>query len=235
MQEERMDSTITTQDDPTQRMPALDPAVPFSTAASATGQLCTNCGATLAADQRYCLECGERHGEPRLPVMSGRPDPAATTITSTTLGGGSRLGRRGASANTALIAGVGTLLVALGVGVLIGRTSDAPEPQKASGVQVVTVAGAAGPAVAGATPSSSTPSSTTTAGATDASAKDDNKSKSGKKDGGDAKDASTSAVDAAGAGGTVKKSSGKVVKIGTKGSGKGYKNGKFTGDFFGGG
>jgi hypothetical protein len=31
----------------------------------------------------------------------------------------------------------------------------------------------------------------------------------------------------------VKKTKGKVVAVGQKGSGKGYKNGKFTGDFFG--
>jgi hypothetical protein len=34
--------------------------------------------------------------------------------------------------------------------------------------------------------------------------------------------------------GKVAPRKGSVVKVGQKGSGKGYKNGKFTGDFFGG-
>ena len=27
---------------------------------------CPSCGAALADDQRYCLNCGQRQGEPRL-------------------------------------------------------------------------------------------------------------------------------------------------------------------------
>ena len=30
---------------------------------------CPSCGALVAADQRYCLECGHRRGDPRLPFM----------------------------------------------------------------------------------------------------------------------------------------------------------------------
>ncbi len=30
---------------------------------------CPSCGAQMAADQRYCLECGLRRGDPRLPFM----------------------------------------------------------------------------------------------------------------------------------------------------------------------
>ena len=42
------------------------------------GEPCANCGSPLAADQRYCLECGTRRGGPRIPFeqqlleMSGR-------------------------------------------------------------------------------------------------------------------------------------------------------------------
>ena len=32
------------------------------------GEPCDPCGAPLAADQRYCLECGARRGEPRVPI-----------------------------------------------------------------------------------------------------------------------------------------------------------------------
>ena len=34
-----------------------------------TGEQCPACGALMAGDQRYCLECGQRRGEPRLPFM----------------------------------------------------------------------------------------------------------------------------------------------------------------------
>jgi hypothetical protein len=92
---------------------------------------CPSCGAWVAADQRYCLECGHRRGDPRLPFMDAvvfmdamnRPPEAA---------GVPRKQQRKISPNAALIAGVGTLLLALGIGVLIGRSgnhSSAPASQ----------------------------------------------------------------------------------------------------------
>jgi hypothetical protein len=41
------------------------------------GGPCAGCGAPLAADQRYCLNCGVRRGEPRIDFrrLSGRPEP----------------------------------------------------------------------------------------------------------------------------------------------------------------
>ena len=36
---------------------------------AAGGDQCPNCGASMAPDQRYCLECGHRRGDPRLPFM----------------------------------------------------------------------------------------------------------------------------------------------------------------------
>jgi hypothetical protein len=52
------------------------------------GATCAQCGAALAADQRYCLNCGWRRGEPRVdyatqvmpqaaPAAQGGPAPAA--------------------------------------------------------------------------------------------------------------------------------------------------------------
>ena len=38
-------------------------------AAFGGNESCPNCGARMAADQRYCLNCGHRRGEPRLPFM----------------------------------------------------------------------------------------------------------------------------------------------------------------------
>jgi hypothetical protein len=105
---------------------------------TATGEQCPSCGTTVAADQRYCLHCGQRCGEPRLPFMNAvsfidamkRPKaPAAATP---------KPKRRRLSPNAALIAGVGTLLLAMGVGVLIGRsgTTTAAAPQAAAPIVI---------------------------------------------------------------------------------------------------
>jgi hypothetical protein len=86
---------------------------------------CPNCGARMAADQRYCLNCGHRRGEPRLPFM----DAVVFMESMRAPGGGAtpppppsepRSSNR-MNANAALIAGVATLVLAIGVGFLIGR------------------------------------------------------------------------------------------------------------------
>jgi hypothetical protein len=79
----------------------------------------------MSNDQRYCLECGKRRGDPRLPFMDAvvlmdavkRPAQAPPPEQK-------KKARTGISPNTALIAGVATLLLALGVGVLIGRSGN---------------------------------------------------------------------------------------------------------------
>ena len=96
-------------------------------AAFGAGDSCPNCGARMAADQRYCLNCGHRRGEPRLPFMdavvfmesmsapggaAGTPPPPPSEPKSS-----NRM-----NANAALIAGVATLVLAIGVGFLIGRS-----------------------------------------------------------------------------------------------------------------
>jgi hypothetical protein len=186
---------------------------PTSAFTTAVADRCANCGAPLASDQRYCLECGERRGDPRLPIMSGRlPEPEVAPPPPPR----SRLPR--STASTTLIAGIGTLLLAMGVGVLIGRSGDHTPAAKNQPVQVVTLGGGAAGAATAA--SSSTPGATAaaaTAGGAKAASKS-SKSKSA------AKSSSSS---------SVAKKPGKVVTLGQKGSGKGYKNGKFTGDFFG--
>lgn len=231
-------STLNPADEPTQTsVPFPDPTT--STTASApvaAASACSNCGAALAADQRYCLVCGERNGDPRLPVMTGRDalsspaTPAAVTTTATQRGP-----RGGGSTNTALIAGVGTLLVALGVGVVIGRSSD-NNNSTAKTPQVITVgapaaAAAGGAAVAGAT-SGTTPGDTSGAAGSTSGASD-GKAKDAKSSGGD-KSSSKADTSKAPASGKVPAKKGTVVRLGQRGSGKGYKNGKFTGDFFGG-
>lgn len=137
---------------------AVEDGTPTETlVASAVGDRCVNCGATLQSDQRYCVVCGERRGAPRFAL----PAPAATTETTITTSvsgrGGPRSPRFGSA--TTLVAGVGTLLLALLVGFLIGnaasknntKTVNAPAPK-------ITVLNTGG---SGNTGSASTPTSTT--------------------------------------------------------------------------
>jgi hypothetical protein len=108
-----------------------------------------SCGAPLAADQRYCLECGERRTPMSSVLLGGPPtaeaspspdasvpardawDPSATER--------AKLDQRN---TVTVIAGVGVLLLAMGVGVLIGRAGGSK--QIAAPAQVITVA--SGPA-----------------------------------------------------------------------------------------
>ncbi|WP_445151690.1 hypothetical protein [Baekduia sp. Peel2402] len=146
---------------------------------------CRSCGAPLAADQRYCLQCGARRAEARLPFLEilARQVPAAaaaapeTTVTRTTSSGpASWLGR--VSTNAAAVAGVACLLLALGVGVLIGGLgSDDASAGNNAAPQIITVGGsAAAPAAA----TTSAPASTTAPAATD-TADDDTATKFSKK------------------------------------------------------
>jgi hypothetical protein len=187
--------------------------------ATAVGDQCANCGARLAGDQRYCVECGERRGKPRysLPGIAGSAGEAPVSP---------RRPRRTLTGSGALIGGIGVLLIAMGVGVLIGRTSNGSTPRN-SGVQVVTVAGAGGAAAAGTTP---TTSSTPRTSATSAS-----KSKSNSKSKNPA--AALAAKLPAKAKVIPKKLKSAVAKVGSKcaAGAKGCTNGKFTGTFFGGG
>ncbi|HEX3043047.1 MAG TPA: hypothetical protein VHP56_13250 [Solirubrobacterales bacterium] len=89
---------------------------------------CPSCGSSLLPDQRYCLSCGQRRGEPRLPIMdavaymdaSKRPQPAAAAAPPES----PPRRRPPISASSSLVAVVATLVLALGVGVLIGRSGD---------------------------------------------------------------------------------------------------------------
>ncbi len=113
---------------------------------STSGENCPSCGSAIAADQRYCLHCGQRCGEPRLPFMN------ATTFMDTMKQPAQAQAsppaakkRRRLSPNAALIAGVGTLLLAMGVGVLIGQSGNQSVATNAAApAQVITVNGGGG-------------------------------------------------------------------------------------------
>jgi hypothetical protein len=111
----------------------------------ASSEQCPSCGNPVATDQRYCLQCGQRCGEPRLPFMNAvtfmdaMKRPAASPPTPP------KAKRRGISPNAALITGVGTLLLAMGVGVLIGRSgNDSVATNASQPAQVITVNGGGG-------------------------------------------------------------------------------------------
>ena len=122
------------------------PSDPLAPAAST----CAACGAPLAADQRYCLACGEpavamssvlRAGLPPQPGAAAAMPDAPTLVTGAPpLPPSAGPGERNQTLN--VIAGVGVLLLAMGVGVLIGRSSNGSPKPVAATPQVISVASA---------------------------------------------------------------------------------------------
>jgi hypothetical protein len=90
-----------------------------SLVAGTMGDRCVSCGAPLAPDQRYCVNCGERRGAARFTLPT--PAAAAPEASRPAADRPKRSRRPRASSGATLVAGVGTLLLALGVGVLIGH------------------------------------------------------------------------------------------------------------------
>lgn len=165
---------------------------------------CPTCRATLAPDQRYCLECGRRRSDAKLPFSQAVSQPGVVAVRRPSL--------RSMSANSTLIAGIGTLLLAMGVGVLIGRSGGSGG--RSAAPSIVTVAGGGGPTATGAPAAGAVSgAAATAAGAKAAAAKPSGPVKLLQ----------------------PKKSvpPPKVVKVGSPGRGPGYQNGKFTGNFFG--
>jgi len=100
---------------------------------------CASCRAPLAADQRYCLECGEPC-LPRSSFLFGDPGGATATSPPTTPPSAAEQTLSGGSQRSnwlLLIAGVGVLLIAMGVGVLIGRANSSSQPAVAPSVITV--------------------------------------------------------------------------------------------------
>ncbi len=128
---------------------------------------CTTCNAPMAVDQRYCLECGSRAGEARLPFLdllradpgtevmpydrppasAWGPAPPAFALPPRVPTAQERL-----QANSGLIAGVGVLLLAMLIGVLIGsglgndgsQAAAAPAPIVVGGLPAAAATGVTG-------------------------------------------------------------------------------------------
>lgn len=209
---------------PTTELSGEAPTVALNTGMLPTmAQHCTRCGAQLAVDQRYCVQCGERRGEPRLPFMDGRTHTPAAVADAPPPPPPAK-GRF--SSGATLIAGVGTLLLALGVGVVIGNMGKGDETTAAAAPSVITVQGSA--AATTDTTSAADASATGAKDAKDASSKD-----SGDKSSKSAAEEQKAAKAVIKTEGDIPQAKAPVVKKGEKGSGPGYKDGKFTGDFFG--
>jgi hypothetical protein len=132
------------------------------------GPACAACGAPLADNQRYCLECGERrqavshgtHAGPRGAIAG----PAAGSIPPAPRERQAPPSAAPRTNNATLLAGVGVLLLAMGVGVLIGRSAGSGGG-RAAGPAVVSVASPTAPAAANAATSESSFKSSWPAGA----------------------------------------------------------------------
>jgi hypothetical protein len=106
------------------------------------GETCSGCGAPLAKDQRYCLECGTRRGDARVPFRSILAPPAdpddPTAAVPPARPRGSEWTPLTAIGLVAVIALI--LLAGILVGQGVGGSDDA---------QVVTVGGGSGSGAAG--------------------------------------------------------------------------------------
>jgi hypothetical protein len=137
---------------PTAELPVAEPPTD-QLLSGPIGDRCANCDATLAADQRYCLNCGERRGRTRFAAGSA-PVPSGSVTTTTTTVAEPVVARRN-SAGITLIAGIATLILAMGVGVLIGQNNNAPVTQtRAAAPQVIVNGGGNGSSGSGSAGSS---------------------------------------------------------------------------------
>lgn len=122
----------------------------------APGEPCEECAAPLAVDQRYCLNCGHRRGEPRvdyrkaMAAAAGPESAGATSQPSQPPGEEEPPKETGGERDFAPLAAVGGIAVLglmLLVGVLIGKGDSTPASTAAP--QVVRVPAAGGAAEAG--------------------------------------------------------------------------------------
>jgi hypothetical protein len=212
---------------PPSALTPVDRAAPTGRLVAGTmGERCVTCSAPLASDQRYCVHCGARRGKARFSFASLAAAPVAVAPAPE-----SRPPRaRRASSGATFVAGIGTLLLALGVGVLIGHNGNGNSSQRAPAAQVITVnGGGAAPAAATAGATTSTPT------ASSSTSKSGSKSAKAKTKAAPTKVVVQKAAQAAnkvlGGGANLPPP---TTKVGSKGSGPGFQNGKFTGGFFGG-
>lgn len=176
----------------------------------------------MAADQRYCLTCGARRGRARF-----SPETLAVSTVSTAASAPPIAPQRSRfSAGTTIVAGVATLLIAMGVGVLIGAVGN-NAPARTPPAQIVTVGGG------GAAAANTTAAKPATPAQKAASAKAARKAKRTVVHV-TAKTAKAATAAASKVLGSSKNLSNNVQQSvgGSCSGGAGCQNGKFTGNFF---
>jgi hypothetical protein len=195
------------------------------------GDHCVNCGAPLASDQRYCVNCGERRGKPRFTLAA----PTQEVVQQTTTRAASAPRRTHTSAGFNLIAGVATLLLAMGVGVLIGHSNSSANNTRAASTPAITINGGGGAAAASTPATASAGTGSASGGAKASHAKHGGTAKAAKS----APPPKVVVQKAAAAAAKVTGGSAKVAgATDTQGSScsagtAGCQNGKLTGNFFG--
>ncbi|MBJ7244028.1 MAG: hypothetical protein JHD03_04325 [Solirubrobacteraceae bacterium] len=113
------------------------------------GDSCTTCGSALSPDQRYCLSCGTRrsganlHFQQILAAEAAAQAPAVSPAQAADGAGGATT-----RSSMPALASIACLLLALGVGVLIGKSGSGSA--SAGTTQAVTAAPLATDAAAGA-------------------------------------------------------------------------------------
>jgi len=128
------------------------------------GEPCRRCGAAMAGDQRYCLNCGNRRGGPRVDPLEFLGGSNGNGSVNGTANGASEVPPAAPKRDVSPLAAVGAV-AALGaillIGVLIGK-GNSSTPTTAAAPQIVTVGGTAAPTDA----SGSTGADSSTAAAT---------------------------------------------------------------------
>jgi len=129
---------------PAEPAPGAAPTPPTEPApgAAPAPRRCGRCGASLAADQRYCLNCGLRLTASRVPLATIAPEAMRERAAWEARSGPPPAPR--VLSPLAAAAGAALVLLAVLIGVLVGNGSDAPQVTVAGprAPQVITVAGA---------------------------------------------------------------------------------------------
>ena len=221
-----MGATPTKDDEPGVNLAGVPGDHPTQQFVGATvGDRCASCGMQLATDQKYCLNCGERRGKPRFALGTTAAPAAAAPAAASKPPKKQRV-----SSGTALVAGVGTLLLALGVGVLIGHTNNGSSKNANAPAQVITVGGSGGGTSSGAA-ATTQGKAKAAKGKSSKQAKADKNSKSAGVDKKQAAKAQAAASKVLGS--SSKNLPPATTKVGDAGHGPGYSKGHFTGTFFG--
>ena len=124
------------------------PVEPTTQPLGQAGETCRSCGAPLAVDQRYCLNCGQRRSGPRVdyrPHLDGSAQAAAARNGNAPSPPDANQGEDGKPARDytplAAVGGIAVLGLMLLVGVLIGKGDGSS--QSAAPAPVVVQGGAA--------------------------------------------------------------------------------------------